>query len=219
MSLFEKLTLLMDFLGSLLEAGGVVLAAKIGVSGLNTIAQKHFDNYRDKNHNLSRLLAKAESEITVVAEYGNKLLEEYATVIENRMRHGVVVRYLMLTTEAAEKMDRDFLCVNGIHTREEVEKVREKLRTMQSVGEIEVREWNLPLTASYIGIDLNYSFGKSESALQVMTYLYKTETKASPISYLTYKEDYNRFSTTVNSINQMWDNAIPVTEKTLQICD
>lgn len=210
MSFLQDCSPLMDLLGSLIEAAGIVVAAKIGVKGFDSITQKRIDNYQAKNHDLGKLLVKAEVEITIVAAYGDELLNQYASTIANCMRHGIAVRYLMHTIDAAEKMNKDFLCKKNAQTKDEVTNVRNKLHSLHSAGRIEVREWDQPLTASYIGIDLNEKRQKCEPTLQIMTYLYNTPSKETPISYVTYKEDYKRFSVIVKSINQMWDNAIPV---------
>lgn len=208
MAFLQDWSPLTDLLGSLIEAAGIVVAAKIGVKGFDSITQKRIDNYQSKNHDLGKLLMKAEVEITIVAAYGDELLNQYASTIADCMRHGIAVRYLMHTIDAAEKMNEDFLCRKDARTKDEVINVRKKLHSLHSVGQIEVREWNQPLTASYIGIDLNQKSPKSEPTLQIMTYLYNTPSNETPISYITYKEDYKHFLVTVNSINQMWDNAI-----------
>lgn len=181
MAFLQDWSPLTDLLGSLIEAAGIVVAAKIGVKGFDSITQKRIDNYQSKNHDLGKLLMKAEVEITIVAAYGDELLNQYASTIADCMRHGIAVRYLMHTIDAAEKMNEDFLCRKDARTKDEVINVRKKLHSLHSVGQIEVREWNQPLTASYIGIDLNQKSQKSEPTLQIMTYLYNTPSNETPI--------------------------------------
>lgn len=206
-----------DIICTGIDAASVCAAALIGVGGLKKIAKKSLDtyfcNYADKKHDLEELLRKATSSITVVAAYGDRLLEEYASDMEACLARGIKIRYLMLTVDMAEELNETVLKVKKEGTKADVYKVHVKLQDMKRKGDLEVREWDKMLTASYIGIDLDTYRHAQDALIQVMLYQYKTEAKYSPITYLSYKNSRDQFSTTANAIEKMWSDAKPLCEK------
>lgn len=207
MGIIQELSPLFELFCSLIEAGAIIAAAMIGVRELNSIAQKRLDNYRDKSGSVSELLIKAKSDITIVVAYGDKLMTEFAPIIEWCLSRGVKVRYLMLTVAAAEKMNRDFLGNMSVNTAEQVKMVKDLLEKMEGKENLEVREWSGMLPVSYIGIDIGRR--GPGSVIHMMPYLYNTGTDNSPISYLTYDASDAQFKVTANSIENMWKDAKP----------
>ena len=210
MGILQQLSPLIELMGSLIGAGAIVIAAWIGVRELNNFAQKRLDNYRDKDSNVSELLVKAKKEITIVVAYGDALVTELSQIIEWCLCRGVTIRYLMLTVDAAKKMNRDFFDNTSVDTAEQVNMVKSMLEKMKDKGNLEVREWSLMLPVSYIGIDIGSNSRGHGSIIHMMPYLYNTSTDCSPISYLTYDSEQVQFKVTAESIEKMWEHAMPV---------
>lgn len=59
-----------DIICSIIETAGVIAAAGIGIGGLKKVAKDRFDtyftNFSSKNHNLERIINRAEKEIIVI---------------------------------------------------------------------------------------------------------------------------------------------------------
>lgn len=92
-----------DIVCSIIETAGVIVAARIGVGGLKKIAKDRFDTYftsfSSKNHDLERILNRAEKEITIIVVYGDNLLETYKPLLADRLKQGIKINFLMLTKD------------------------------------------------------------------------------------------------------------------------
>lgn len=207
MSILQQLSPLLELIGSLIGSCAIVIAAWLGVRELNNIAQKRLNNYRDKDSNISELLVKAKNEITIVVAYGDTLVTELSQIIEWCLSRGVAVRYLMLTVDAAKKMNHEFFDNTSVDTAKQVNMVKNALEKMKKNGKLEVREWSRMLPVSYIGIDIGKDCRGHGSIIHMMPYLYNTRTDNSPISYLTYDSEKTQFEVTAESIEKMWEHA------------
>lgn len=101
-----------DIVCSIIETTGVIVAARIGVGGLKKIAKDRFDTYftsfSSKNHDLERILNRAEKEITIIVVYGDNLLETYKPLLADRLEQDVKINFLMLTKDKAQQMTKDY---------------------------------------------------------------------------------------------------------------
>lgn len=209
---FEIYQLIVDAATPLVSAGAAIGAAVIAAGKLGNIAKDSIDtyfvNYSDTQHDLARLLRKAKYSITFVVLYGDAMLDKYEQDIRKCLKRNVSVRYLMVTPEHAEALDKDFFCSEKWQeTRGKITTVMQRLQGLASDGNFEVRRWKKQMPASYIAVDALPHEQHEGSVIQMMVYQYCTPSEKSPITYLTNKKNETEFSTTVGSIECMWDNA------------
>ncbi len=72
---------------------------------------------------------------------------------------------------------------------------------------------SLPLTASYIAIDLPTRFTdprQCNALIQMMVYQFGVMPENSPITYLRFKNEKEKFRNTADSIEEMWIRAEPL---------
>lgn len=202
-----------DIVCSIIETIGVIVAARIGVGGLKKIAKDRFDTYftsfSSKNHDLGRILNRAEKEITIVVAYGDNLLEEYDQLLASCLKQGIKINFLMLNKEKARQMAEAYYQDTDEKFKRDYKKSLDYLKSLSEFGNFKVRIYDLPLSASYIAIDCGIEGGRKlqNALIQVMVYQYMVETPKAPITYLSHETPDGIFESTIDSIKKMWDAA------------
>lgn len=215
MELAEKKTAdgLVDIACATIESAGVIIAAIIGVGGLRKITKEGFDTYftsfSSENHDLKRVIKRAKDEITIIVAYGDNLLKEYTSLLNECMERGVRVNFLMLSRERALQMAQDYYQAKTETFCEEIEVSLNALEQLTKHDNFRIKIWHYPLPASYIAIDCGVSDGRArmDALIQVMIYQYGVLTPNAPITYLSHKKNNNAFYHTVESLKNMWSRA------------
>ena len=188
-----------DIVCSIIETAGVIVAARIGVGGLKKIAKDRFDTYftsfSSKNHDLERILNRAEKEITIIVVYGDNLLETYKPLLADRLKQGIKINFLMLTKDKAQQMTKDYY-----------KKSLEYLMSLSESNNFKVRMCELPLSASYIAIDcgIENTWRMRDALIQIMVYQYGVKTPKAPITYLSHGTPDDILESTIDSLQNMW---------------
>lgn len=199
-----------DIICSLIEAAGVIAAAGIGVGGLKKVAKDGFDTYftsfSSKNHDLERILNRAEKEITIIVTYGDNLLEEYNQLLSSCLKQGIKINFLMLNKEKARQMTEDYYEDTDEKFKRNYKKSLKYLKVLSESRNFKIRMYDLPLSASYIAIDCGIEDGrKCQNALiQIMVYQYMVKTPKAPITYLSHGTSDDILASTIDSIKKMW---------------
>lgn len=199
---------------SIIEASGTIIAAVSAALIAKGIVKKDIQPFIQSYsyHNLLELIEKAQYNIVIITAVGDNLMHKFEDDIEARLEAGVQVRYLLLNYEQFEKME---VYMHGsraksgdVHT-ETVEKLQNFARKYGP--KFQFRTSSIPMSASYIGIDLPFdlevSSVSSDSMIQVMQYQYMTSAKNCPVTYLSLKRDRKIFNNTVSSMQKMWQEA------------
>lgn len=201
---------------SLIEASGAIIAAVSAALIAKEIVKKDikpiFQAYSDSTHDLAKVIETATHNIVIFTAAGDKLLEKYRYTIEERIKCGVSVYYLLLNEQRLLEMER-YMHLNDTKDENIYSFVKGQLKELNRdyPGKIQSREFPYFMTASYIGVDI--PFGEEQdshfpdSVIQVMQYQYGRKAKDSPISYLSLKRDKNHFEGTLHSMNEMWNDA------------
>lgn len=206
-----------EILSAVIQAIGTISAAIIAAVFANIIVKKHspsyFHSYEDKHHNLTDITRKAKNDIFIVAAIGGNLIERYIDEFEKYLQRGIEIKYLILDNEYIYVLEKYLHGKNFPEFEEAVRVARERLRKLENEYPdlFEVREFHSFFTASYIGIDIwktpdDYSDSRN-SVIQTMLYQYNIGTEKSPITYISPKNDYKQYQTTVKSMKEMWNDS------------
>ena len=201
-----------DIVCSIIETTGVIVAARIGVGGLKKIAKDRFDTYftsfSSKNHDLARILNRAEKEITIIVVYGDNLLETYKPLLADRLEQGIKINFLMLTKEKAQQMTKDYYNDSDEKFKSCYKKSLEYLKSLSKSDNFEVKLCKLPLSASYIAIDCGIENTRRmrDALIQIMVYQYGVKTPKAPITYLSHRTPDDILKSTIDSLRNMWSN-------------
>lgn len=204
---------MVDIVCSMIESGGVIIAAIIGVGGLRKITKEGFDTYftsfSSENHDLKRIIKRAKIEITIIVAYGDNLLKEYTSLLCKCMRQGIKVNYLMLDKEHAWQMAKDYYNEVDEKLNNDINISLNYLEKLRHYDNFEIKTWSYPLSASYIAIDCGIAGQKPQknALIQIMVYQYNVPTPEAPITYLSYKKNKDVFERTIGSLKEMWSNA------------
>lgn len=206
-----------EILSALIQAMGTITAAIIATVFANRIVKKHsysyFRSYEDKHHDLTDITRKAKNDIFIVVAIGDILLEKYNNEIEKYLKRGIKIKYLILDNEKVLEFER---YLNGRNTEDFRRSRREALERLEKLQNdyedlFEVRTFHSMFTASYIGVDIWQLPGENanceNSVIQTMLYQYRVGAEKSPITYISPKNDYKQYQTTVKSIKEMWNDA------------
>lgn len=200
-----------EIIASIIQAFGTVIAAFVAALFAQKIVRKeirpYFHSYADKNHDLSDITMKAQSDIFIVAAVGDRLLKRYRSELERNLKSGIQVRYLLLDKSGFQKQEN---YLNGVDVDEQI--YNDVLRELKELKEkypqlLEVRIFHGFLTASYIGVDIwpdPLKGSLPNQVIQVMLYQYLVHAENSPITYLSLETDKEHYTSTVNSIKSMW---------------
>lgn len=199
-----------DIICSIIETAGVIAAASIGVGGLKKVAKDSFDTYftsfSSKNHNLERIINRAEKEIMIIVTYGDNLLEEYKPLLMDRLEQGIKINFLMLNKEKARQMTEAYYNDTDEKFRSCYKKSLEHLESLSKFAGFKVRMYELPLSASYIAIDCGIENTRRmrDALIQIMVYQYRVKTPKAPITYLSHRTPDDILESTIDSIKEMW---------------
>ena len=199
-----------DIVCSIIETAGVIVAARIGVGGLKKIAKDRFDTYftsfSSKNHDLERILNRAEKEITIIVVYGDNLLETYKPLLADRLEQGIKINFLMLTKEKAQQMTKDYYNDSDEKFKSCYKKSLEYLKSLSKSNNFKVKMCELPLSASYIAIDCGIENTRRmrDALIQIMVYQYGDKTPKAPITYLSHRTPDDILESTIASLRNMW---------------
>lgn len=199
-----------DIVCSIIETTGVIVAARIGVGGLKKIAKDRFDTYftsfSSKNHDLERILNRAEKEITIIVVYGDNLLETYKPLLADRLEQGIKINFLMLTKEKAQQMTKDYYNDSDEKFKSCYKKSLEYLKSLSKSNNFKVKMCELPLSASYIAIDCGIENTRRmrDALIQIMVYQYGVKTPKAPITYLSHGTPDDILESTIASLRNMW---------------
>lgn len=199
---------------SIIEASGTIIAAVVAALIAKGIVKKDIQPFIQSYsyHNLLELIEKAQYNIVIITAVGDNLMHKFEDDIEARLKEGVQVRYLLLDPEQYEKMEAymhgSLAKSENVHT----DTVKKLQRLTNEYGSrFQFRTSSIPMSASYIGIDLPFDLGTSsvspDSMIQVMQYQYMTSAKDCPVTYLSLKRDRKIFNNTVSSMQKMWQEA------------
>ena len=126
------------------EAAAIIIAS-VSVHFLTTSLQRkyktRFFSYGNKNHNLKDLFCKAKNEIYIIANCGNKLLEEHKDTLEACLKRNVKVNILMLDENTFPIMDRYVSGSGSFSIVKDSLKILEELKTKYD-KQIEIRKFS-----------------------------------------------------------------------------
>ena len=211
--MYVRRTVLYLIICSIIETAGVIAAAGIGIGGLKKVAKDRFDtyftNFSSKNHNLERIINRAEKEIMIIVTYGDNLLEEYKPLLVDRLEQGIKINFLMLNKEKARQMTVDYYNDTDEKFRSCYKKSLEHLESLSRFTGFKVRMYELPLSASYIAIDCGIANHRRtrDALIQIMVYQYMVKTPKAPITYLSHRTPNDILESTIDSIRKMWSVA------------
>ena len=209
--------------GDIIGGVATIVSAIISVGYLEKIIHKEivpsFFSYSEPRHNLWHLLRTAENEVTIVVAYGVHLLETHRSHLLYLLKKGIKIRYLMLKPKEALEMGEFLLPAYASsiahirrqrEIREEIESVLDNLAKLQSsapYGNMKIQMTDIPLTASYIAVDIARDMPKYQynAIIQMMVYQFNVIAEHLPISYLSLKNAKEQFESTAKSINEIWD--------------
>lgn len=212
----------MEYISSIIEAVGVIIGSCLGAliaAGYIGKAFKSnitplFRTYSDKSHNAHKIMCKAKNTIHIVAAIGDQLLETHETRILRYLKRGVKLYFLIQETSRYYELEH-YINANTLFLDDHYDYVRNstlaKLKKIQTEFPdlVEIREFPLFLSASYIGIDIDDNCTNSwpsHATIQVMLYQYAVEAHMCPITYFSYKDNQELFKSTASSILDMWSN-------------
>lgn len=165
--------------------------------------------YSEKNHDVGTIIRNAQNDIFVSTAVGNKFLAKYADDIEEKLKAGVGVQYMLLG------LDRFYEMEEYLHGKDvKSEKIHYAvLKILKSWKEkypdlLIAKYFHGYMTASYVGVDIEVELENRKihdsSVLQVMHYQFRTKAKNSPIQYIFPEKDDKLFYSTVESVVAMW---------------
>lgn len=213
-----------------IQAVGTIIAAIIGVGILERIIHKeivpNLFSYSEPSHDLWKILRLAKKEVIIVVAYGDRLLQMYETHFLKLLRKEVEIKFLMLYPEDAVKMAINYMHVssNNPPSVQDVSNeilnsldILEKLHKKYGGNGLKIRQTHLPLSASYIAVDIpedDYDVSNKvqfrESVIQMMVYQFGVRSKDAPIVYLAPKINEKQFGKASESIQNMWFQATPL---------
>lgn len=220
-----------EIVSAIIQAVGTIIAAIIGVGYLEKIIHKEivpgFFSYSEPNHDLWEILRSATTEVVFVVAYGDRMLQKHKKHLAALLRKGVMIKFLMLDPENAVRMGAEYMYALQqpiLSDKEDVETYiniidgyRSSLKALKELHEgpsgeyLEVRQTKLPLSASYVAVDLpNACYDDSQNAphhrpiIQMMVYQFAVVSEHSPITYLTPQKSPEQFTNTGRSIQEMW---------------
>lgn len=208
-----------EIIAAIIGSCGVIIAAVIAALGARKIVKEsvnsRFHSYSDKSHDVKSLLAQAQNDVCVVVAIGDKFFEKYKKDLIKLLKKGIRIRYLILEKNKFIEIER-YLHDEDVDISFRDEVVDGLLEVKKEYKYLfEIRAFHSIMTASYICTDIFLPDREfiTSSGIQIMLYQYKTKPKTSPITFLSPKTDEKEFSTTVQCIKRMWDDATPMKKK------
>lgn len=190
-----------------------IIIASVSVYLLSSSLQRKyktsFFSYGNKIHHLDNLIRRANNDIYIIANCGNKLLEAHKKTFLKCLDKGVQINVLILDKDTFPIMDR---YVSGTGNLKIVKDSLLILKELQNhcPNQITLKQSNKVFTQSYICIDIDKRAPTDEwnknCIIQVMLYQFNTPTNKSAITYFYPAKDKDEFGTTVDSIHELWDS-------------
>lgn len=178
------------------------------ISALKKI-KSNLQSYSEKDHDAGTIIRNAQNDIFVSTAVGNKFLAKYSDDIEERLKAGVKVQYMMLGLDRFHEME-SYLHGSDSKPEQIHYDALEILKRWKAKypGLLTPKYFHGYMTASYVGVDIGIDLPNLEirdfSVLQVMFYQYHTKAKNSPLLYIFPKKDEKFYFSTVESIVAMW---------------
>lgn len=171
----------------------------------------YFHSYSERTHDAGTIIQNAQNDIFISTAVGNKFLGQYGDIIEERLKNGVNVRYMLLDLKRFHEME-EYLHGSGKKGEDIHYSVLNKLKDweMKYPGLVEAKLFHGYMTASYIGIDIWKDAPQEFSVFQVMMYQYLTNARRSPIMYVFPQKDEKSYNTILDSVKNMWKNATSI---------
>ncbi len=180
------------------------------ISTLKNI-KPYFHSYSEKTHDAGTIIQNAKNDIFISTAVGNKFLGKYGDIIEERLKNGIKVRYMLLDLGRFHEME-EYLHGSGKKGEDIHYSVLKKFGEWEKEypGLVEAKLFHGYMTASYIGIDIWKDSPQEFSVFQVMMYQYRTNARRSPITYVFPQKDEKSYDTILDSVKNMWKNATPI---------
>lgn len=180
---------------------------------INTLKniKPYFHSYSEKTHDAGTIIQNAQNDIFISTAVGNKFLGKYDDIIEERLKNGIKVRYMLLDLDRFNEME-EYLHGSGKKGEDIHYSVLEKFKDWEKEYPdlVEAKLFHGYMTASYIGIDIWKDSPQEFSVFQVMMYQYRTNARRSPIMYVFPQKDEKSYDTILDSVKNMWKNATPI---------
>lgn len=197
------------------SCGGIIAAVIAALSARKIVKESvnsRFHSYSDNSHDVTDILMQSQNDVFIVVLIGDRLLEEHKKYFIKLLKRGIHIRYLILDEREHKEIESFILgeCADVSYRNDVLRALYELKKEYKYL--FEVREFHSITTASYICTDIILPEKQfiSSSGIQIMLYQYKTKAKVSPITYISPKSDEKEYTTTVQSIRNMWDDATPV---------
>lgn len=176
-------------------------------SVINTLknSKPYYHSYSEKIHDAGTIIQNAQSDIFIATAVGNKFLAKYGDAIEERLKAGVKVRYMLLDLDRFHEME-EYLHGSGKKDDEIHYSVLKKLKAWRQEYPdlVKAKLFHGYMTASYIGIDIWEDTPLEFSVFQVMMYQYRTNARRSPIMYVFPQKDEKSYDTILDAVKYMW---------------
>ncbi len=169
----------------------------------------YLQSYSEKKHDAGIIIRNAQSDIFISTAVGNKFLAKYAEDIEEKLKAGIRVQYMLLGLDRFDEME-EYLHGSDSKPKDIHYDALKILKgwKREYPDLLSVKCFHGYMTVSCVGVDIGIGLPnfqiKDFSVLQVMFYLYRTKAKNSPIKYIFPKEDESTYKTFVESITAMW---------------
>ena len=195
-------------LSAIIQAAGTVLAAFIAGGFIKKSVDSYFLSYSDKSFQRQNVIKEAQSDIFIAVGVGNNFFKEYGDDIEDKLKSGLHVRYMLLDQGRFNELEwylhGNFAKDISVHTAKaaKLTQLKEKYPTL-----FEFRFFHEYMTASYICADIWPSLSQKSGLIQIMLYQYTIRPRLSPIMYINPEAQGERFVATVNSLKNMWQKS------------
>ena len=146
------------------------------------------------------------------------MLQKHKKHLATLLRKKIMIKFLMLAPENAVKMGTEYMSVSpqtsssnrGAKTHAKIiDEYRSSLNALRELcnsrnsGYLEIRQTNLPLSASYVAVDLpdvcydnSHKVPHRQPIIQMMVYQFAVLSENSPITYLTPQKYPAQFKST-----------------------
>lgn len=217
----------MEYISALIEACGVVLGAVLGALIAGGYISKMFKSnllplfqtYSDEKHDVNNLMRKATENLYIVVSIGDRLLDKYENQILSYLKRGVKLKFLIHEKTKFFEMENYINASSQLNENDYIDYRNKALEILRGFKRnypklVEIREFPLIFSASYIGVDIEENLITNEwpshSMIQVLLYQYNVKTKDSPITYFSPKANRELFRRTAQCILDMWDVATKI---------
>jgi len=212
----DKITI-SSILPSIIGAAGSICAAIIAGKYAKKLTKEvvgSLHSYRRNPEKLGHILLEAKHNVYFVMMNGNNMLEQYSDFLIYLAKSGIKLHFSILKQDLWEKGEQ---YVDGDTNTEIYKKgitLLQKINDETKGKGVDIKVFNEPLSASYIGIDLDPP-NEETSIISCCVYQYQTKVKDSPITYIRYKNEPDLFTTTAKSIKKIMANSTSVSPEEL----